>query len=286
MTEASHELKTSEGAAPAATSALIVTHEPSDVLLPLTRAIEARGVHVAVVPPREWLLDDASVLLLRVLGGRLPNDAVYDLLPLETRGESVINGPASLRVAHHAVLSSNALYAEGVAHPRGFGCFSADDAVDHAFVLGFPVVVRPAQARGGAGVSACANADDLWGRADALARDQAFAGLLVQECVAAPADVHVLVAGDQVAGASLHVPSAGSGEAAWVPISVGDVLAELAVAAVRAIGGDVMSVHVLVGADGRVLVADVNGTPPIDRFPQEAWGQVGAFVAERCRAAA
>lgn len=283
-TTALTERRTPCEAAPAP-QALIVTDEHRAALSPLIAAIEATGVAASVVRPHPRLLDDGHVMLLRLAGGRLPNDALYDMLPLETHGDAIINGPAALRIAHHVLLSANAMSVDGVPHPQAFGCLTADDAVDHAFVLGLPVVVRPADARSDVRATCCDDSEAVWQLADALLRDGDGSGVIVQECVPAPADVHVLVAGGRVAGASLHLPSAGTA-AAWVPIAVGDTITELAIAAVEAVGGDVMSAHVLVGADHRVLVADVNGRPPIDRFEHDAWARVAEFVSERCRGAA
>ena len=60
-----------------------------------------------------------------------------------------------------------------------------------------------------------------------------------------------------------------------MPIAVGELIAELGDRRGEAVGGDVMSAHVLVGADGRVLVADVNGRLRSIASQHEAWARVG-----------
>ncbi len=107
----------------------------------------------------------------------------------------------------------------------------------------------------------------------------------VQEWVDAASDIHVLVVGGRAAGAAVAVPSDDGHRAAWSPLEVGGTVRWLAEAAVRAVGGDVMAAHLLAAADGRVVVADVDGSPPPSRFPSHVWERVGALVGERVRGA-
>jgi glutathione synthase/RimK-type ligase-like ATP-grasp enzyme len=248
------------------TPVLIVSDEPPRVLTPLTDALAALRVEARVVAPRPWLLEDAAILLLRATAG----DGFHELRPLEIRGRAVVNRPSALQISHHAVLTDHALAADGVERVRSIGCFDADAAVEAAFAIGFPVRLRPAYARDGHGVVRCTTADALCEEVEALAarEDGRRAGFAVQEDVPGATDLHVLVAeGQPVASAGPVTPEA----------------ERLAVRAVAATGGDVMSAHVLRRADGRLAVLDVNGAPPIGRFPAAGWARVAEVAAARCR---
>jgi glutathione synthase/RimK-type ligase-like ATP-grasp enzyme len=249
------------------TPVLIVSDEPSRVLAPLTDALAALHVESRVVAPRPWLLEDDAILLLRATAG----DGFHELRPLEIRGRAVVNRPSALQIAHHAVLTDHALAADGVERVRSIGCFDADAAVEAAFAIGFPVRVRPAYARGGEGVVRCTTADRLCDEVEALAarEEGRRAGFAVQQEVPGATDIHVLVAeGQPVAAAGPVTPE----------------VERLAVRAVAATGGDVMSAHVLRRPDGRLAVLDVNGAPPIERFGAAAWSRVAEVIAARCRA--
>ena len=196
-------------------SMLVVTEEDAGRLSPLVRAIEAHGVRVEVVPPRPWLLDDGHVLLLRATvadDAMRPLDGFHELRPLEIRGDAVMNRPGGAAGRPPRAAARQRPEADGVAHVRTLGCFDAEGAVEMAFAVGFPVVLRPAYGRGGRGMVECADADELCHRVDELTRaaGRTAPGLAVQERIVAPADVHVLVAGDEVAGASLQLPAEGT----------------------------------------------------------------------------
>jgi [lysine-biosynthesis-protein LysW]--L-2-aminoadipate ligase len=88
----------------------------------------------------------------------------------------------------------------------------------------------------------------------------------IQEYVDKPArDIRSLVVGDEVVYAiyrrSAHwiTNTARGGEA--VPCPLSSELADLSLAAARAVGGGIVAVDLMETADGRVLVNEVNHTP-------------------------
>jgi [lysine-biosynthesis-protein LysW]--L-2-aminoadipate ligase len=159
------------------------------------------------------------------------------------------------------------LQAAGLPTPRTAVALTPEAAVGAAESIGFPVVIKPLTGS--------------WGRLAAVLRDRQEARAVLEHRAALPTpqqhiiyvqelirkpdrDIRVLVAGQQVIGASyrygegLRTGVASGGRSEPCPVSA--ELARLALAAAAAVGGGMLGVDLIEGPDGLCLL-EVNHTP-------------------------
>ncbi len=213
---------------------------------------------------------DAAVARLDVVPGLDGvEDGLLALFFLERRGIRVLNPVASLLAAHDKLRTARRLARGGLPHP------ATVHVTDPEMEVGLepPLVVKPRYGSWGTDVVFCGDEDAVH-RALAGFRERPWFrrhGALVQEALPSPGhDLRVLVAGGLVVGAARRVGAAGE----WrTNVSCGGSLqptvpsaeaAGLAVAAVAAIGGDVMGVDLMPRGDGRYTVLEVNAAVEFD----------------------
>jgi RimK family alpha-L-glutamate ligase len=182
---------------------------------------------------------------------------------LEQRGVMVLNRRASLVAAHDKLATARALAAAGLPHP---GTEHAASWLDPP-ALDPPLVVKPRFGSWGRDVYRC---DDLDAVADALAAiDEApwyeATGAVVQRLVEPRGyDLRIVVAGGSVVGAIKRIAAPGEWRtnvalgARREPVLPPADACELAVAAARALDGDLVGVDLL-PVDGGWTVLEVNG---------------------------
>ncbi|MEV4258409.1 lysine biosynthesis protein LysX [Spirillospora sp. NPDC049652] len=197
---------------------------------------------------------------------------LYASLLLEARGVRTVNRSGVIEVCGDKLRTSLALERAGVPTPRTAVALSTDGGADAAERMGFPVVVKPLAGS--------------WGRLVAAAPDRAAAETLMEHRAALPSpqqhivylqefvekpgrDIRVIVAGDEVVGATYRYGDGWRTNAARgarsEPCPLVPELATPALAAARAVGGGVLGVDLVEGPDGP-LVLEVNHTVEFQGF--------------------
>jgi RimK family alpha-L-glutamate ligase len=207
------------------------------------------------------------------------------LLRLEGRARRVLNRASALAAAHDKALTARLLRRAGVAHPRTALLLpgAAPPSIEP------PLVVKPRLGSWGVDVCRCDTIDERDRVLAALSRRGWFRrrGAVVQELIPPVGhDLRLLVAGGRVVGATSRVPVAGEWRtnvslgADRVPVVPDAAACALAVAAVAAIGADLVGVDLLPVDDGHVVL-ELNGAADFD----EAYDLDGRSVfAEAARA--
>jgi [lysine-biosynthesis-protein LysW]--L-2-aminoadipate ligase len=196
----------------------------------------------------------------------------YACLLLEARGTRTVNRAEVIGACGDKARTSVLLQAAGLPTPRTVIALTPAAGLAAAEKLGFPVVVKPLTGS--------------WGRLVTLVRDRqeacavlehraALAGpqqhiVYLQELIDKPGrDIRVLVAGDEVIGATYRYSEdwrtgvAQSGRSERCPLSA--ELSELAMAAAQALGGGFLGIDLVEGRDG-LQVLEVNHTPEFRGF--------------------
>ena len=193
---------------------------------------------------------------------------MLELLALQRAGITLRNSAATLLRAHDKLRTARRLAAAGLPHPR---TEHVTEACPLATVPA-PAVIKPRFGSWGAGVQRCDSPADLSMAIDSLRSRRWFKaqGALVQTLVPpAGFDMRVLVAGGQVVGGVSRVAAPGE----WrTNISLGGHrrptvpsprAAELALAAARAVDGDLVGVDLL-PCDDDYVVIEINGAVDFD----------------------
>jgi ribosomal protein S6--L-glutamate ligase len=207
-------------------------------------------------------------------------------------GVVLVNDVRAVATARNKFLTQQVLTAAGLPCPDtvfvndAAGVFQAVDRLD-----GYPVVIKPVNARQGTGVLRIENADDARQQAlDALDRQH---GLMLQRYLPPEKrrDIRALVIGGKLVCAARFVPPAGEFRANFHlgatirPISLSNELESLALDAASAMGCDVAGVDMMVADDGRPLIVEVNYSPGFKGMEaasgQDIAGRIIAFAAER-----
>jgi RimK family alpha-L-glutamate ligase len=212
---------------------------------------------------------------------------LLELLELRHRGVLVHNAPRALLRAHDKLLTARILVAAGVPHPVTEHVTAAHPMAS----LRPPVVVKPRFGSWGADVFRCDTAGLLAETLETI-RDRRWfrrQGALVQELVPpVGSDLRVLVAAGQIVGALRRVAApgewrtnislGGNGERAVPPPRA----RELAVAAARTVGADLVGVDLLPCGDDYVVI-ELNGCVDFDSgYSLEAsdvFGEIAAALA-------
>ncbi|MGZ8694913.1 MAG: ATP-grasp domain-containing protein [Gaiellaceae bacterium] len=234
--------------------------------------IEA-GIDAFVVPPlAAGGLGEGDVAIVRLdilptLDGIEPG---LELVPaLRRAGVRVLNPPRALVGAHDKLETARRLRRAGVPHPRVVHVLDPNQAV----ALEPPVVVKPRFGSWGQDVARCNTRPELRRCLRGVAGHRWFVrhGALVEELVpGVREDLRLIAAGGRIVGAAGRSPAAGE----WrTNVSLGgDLLVRvpdnqarlLGLAAVKAVGGDLVGVDLLPLPGGGHLVLELNGAVDFD----------------------
>ncbi|HEY1320707.1 MAG TPA: lysine biosynthesis protein LysX [Streptosporangiaceae bacterium] len=198
--------------------------------------------------------------------------AYYACLLLAGHGVTTVNRAEVIAACGDKARTSLLLAAAGVPTPRTVVALTPDAALEAAEKLGFPVVAKPLTGS--------------WGRLVTLLRDRPEAQTVLEHRAALPSpqqhviylqelidkpgrDIRVLVAGDEVLGATYRYGAewrtgvARNGTSRPCPLT--PELTGLALAAARAVGGGFLGVDMVESPDG-LQVLEVNHTPEFRGF--------------------
>ena len=269
----------------------LVVGSPSETNLALGRALAKRGSTSAIAAPFEAAAASPVELVLGRLDVLPTLDGVepglWVLSRLEQQGGVVLNPSASLLAAHDKLTTAILLARAGVPHPRTSHLLASTLPRR----LAPPYVVKPRFGSWGQDVFRCDSKAELLELLGELAERTWFRkhGALVQELLPVEGcDLRVVVAGDAVVGAIARI--AGSGEwltnvalgAIRVPVSPSGEIATLALRAVRALGLDLAGVDVVLDAERRPVVLEVNGCVDFnDSYGRDVFDAAAAALVDR-----
>jgi [lysine-biosynthesis-protein LysW]---L-2-aminoadipate ligase len=256
----------------------------------LVDAFGALGVPATLVdgPAALGLLGPGDVAVARLdvlqtLDGVEPG--LIAVLLLERRGIRVVNSAAALLGAHDKLRTARLLFAAGIPHPR-----TALHGTAEARQLAPPLVVKPRFGSWGRDVYLCRDRGEVERALAAVAGRPWFRrhGALLQEYVEAPRrDLRVLVAAGDVVGAAERTAAGGEWRTnvsiggTLAPVRISSEDADLAVAAVEAVGGDFMGADLIPAPGGGHLVLEVNAAAEFDSRYCLDGRDVFAEIAER-----
>lgn len=233
--------------------------------------LESRGIDYVRLNDDELIFD--------LNAGRYPYDvvlersihhsrALYALHALNDAGIPTVNTAHVARICGDKFLTTQALIKHNVPTPRTLMAFTPESAIQAIESLGYPVVLKPAIGS--------------WGRLIAKVNDREAAEAIlehkevlgsyhhsifyIQEYVKKPhmRDIRAFVIGDECIGAIYRTSphwitnTARGGQASVCPIT--PALADICVAAARAVGGGVVAIDVLESGEGELLINEVNYT--------------------------
>ena len=226
------------------------------------------GVHTYVLSPHDALreLRHGDVALGRL--DVLPSlDGVEEGLSclerLELSGIPVLNRALTLRLAHDKLATAKALAAASVPHPSTRLVTAGAPPP-----LPFPLVLKPRFGSWGRDVVRCNDVADYENALETFGRRRWFraAGAVAQELVPPLGhDLRLVVAAGEVAGSIRRVAPPGEWRtnvalgARREPVVAPPAACELALAAARAIGADLVGVDLLPVGPGGYVVLELNG---------------------------
>ena len=258
----------------------VIAHCPGPTNLVLT-AGGWDGVPGELLTPREALLTlGRGDIALARLDVRQTLDGVEDglwaLERLEEAGVRVLNGPSSVVLAHDKLLTARLLRRAGLPHPRTVLIERHSELPD----LDLPAVVKPRFGSWGKEVRLCRDREELRAMLEGLSCRLWFraTGAVAQELIPPLGhDLRLVVAGGRVVGAAKRIAPPGEWRtnvalgASVVPAEPPPVAAELALAAARASGLDLVGVDLLPTGPGGFSVIELNGA--VDFRPVYALGE-------------
>ena len=236
----------------------------------LLEALERRGVRTKLIDDREVVLRleerpdlGVDVVLERCIQH---SRALYALAVLEAHGIPTVNSFEVADVCGNKLLTTMRLIRDGVPSPRTRLAFTPESALLAVEELGYPAVLKPLVGSWGRLISKVNDRD----AAESILEHKDVLGTYmhsiyyVQEYVDKPGrDIRAFVVGAQTVAAiyrdSPHwiTNTARGGQATNCPVT--PELNDLCVRAARAVGGGVVAIDVLEGADG-LQVIEVNYT--------------------------
>jgi RimK family alpha-L-glutamate ligase len=255
----------------------VVAHRHSATNNALVTAARACGVESELVDPHRALslLGPGDVALAR-LDVREELDGIEsgtgELERLAAGGVDVRNPPAALVVAHDKLLTARTLRLAGLPHPHT----ALINPALPAPIAELPVVIKPRFGSWGRDVERCSTPEELDAALARLQRKAWFHehGALAQELVEPRGwDLRLIVAGGRIIGAACRIARSGewrTNVALGAQIEAVEPPAaaqELALAAARAAGADLVGVDLLPTRNG-FLVIEINGA--VDFRPQYA----------------
>jgi len=228
-----------------------------------------RGIPLGRIDDRELIFElgqttfPYDVVLERCINH---SRALYGLKLLEDAGITTVNTYRVADTCGNKILTSSALTRQGVASPRTLIAFTPESALEAIEEVGYPAVLKPAVGS--------------WGRLLSLVSDRYAAEAIlehkeilgtyhhsifyIQEFVPKPdRDIRSFVVGEECICAIYRYSShwitntAKGGRAENCPVT--DQIAEISLAAARAVGGGILAVDLLESQRG-LLVNEVNYT--------------------------
>jgi RimK family alpha-L-glutamate ligase len=258
-------------------------------LVPVTRMLGRIDGDVSVRSREVWLDGCDAVIVRGIPRGSLEQvifrvDALHALVE---RGVACVNGPRAIERTVDKFLASALLARAGVPTPRTIACERLEDALDAFDELGRDVIVKPLFGSMGAGMTRVDDADVAYRVFHALALERAVDYL--QEAL--PHDGHDLrafVVGGRVLAAIERV---GSGWRANLARGARARATELSaeqervcVEAAEVLGADYAGVDLLLAADGREYVLELNGIPGWRGLQEATGADVAAAIVARVEA--
>ena len=236
----------------------------------LLEEFERAGVTPVVIDDREivYRLEAKPDLGVDVVVERCiqHSRALYSLAVLETHGIATVNSYEVADICGNKLLTTLRLIKHGIPSPRTRLAFTPESALVAIEKLGYPVVLKPLVGSWGRLISRVNDRD----AAESILEHKDVLGTYMhsiyyaQEYVKKPGrDIRSFVVGDECIGAiyrsSPHwiTNTARGGLATRCPLT--PELADLSVRSARAVGGGVVAIDLLEGADG-LLVNEVNYT--------------------------
>jgi RimK family alpha-L-glutamate ligase len=245
----------------------VVAHEAAGTSA-LLAAQRLEGVESAVLSPAQAIaqLGRGDVALarldvLKTVDGIEPG--VWALDELEATGVRVLNRSYTLRAAHDKLITARVLGEATLPHPRTQHIWEGGPVPD----IELPVVVKPRFGSWGREVVLCSTLGSLARVLEGIRRKAWYAatGALVQELVPPVGyDVRIVVAAGRVIGAIRRIAQPGEWRtnvalgARRRPVKPPREACELALAAARAVRGDLVGIDLLPAGDGYVVL-EVNG---------------------------
>ncbi len=238
----------------------------------LLDAFRRRGVEVTLLDDRDLVFDLHDGPAWRrfdVIVERCINHsrALYSLEMLNAWGVSTVNTADVATVCGNKFSTTRALITHGVPTPRTMLAYTPESALRAIEDLGYPVVLKPAVGSWGRLISKVNDRE----AAEAILEHKTILGsyhhsiFYIQEYIDKPQrDIRTFVVGDEticgIYRTSEHwiTNTARGGHASNCPIT--PEIAELSLAAARAVGGGVVAIDLLERRDGELLVNEVNYT--------------------------
>jgi [lysine-biosynthesis-protein LysW]--L-2-aminoadipate ligase len=263
----------------------VVAHSSSPTNLALA-AGGWNGVQGEVLAPREALLTlgrgDVALARLdvrRSLDG--VEDGLWALERLEEAGIRVLNRPDAIVRAHDKLLTARVLRRAGLPHPRTIRIERNAPVPD----LDFPAVVKPRFGSWGQDVRLARDPEELHAVLGGLSCRLWFraTGAVAQELIPPLGhDLRLVVAGGRIVAAAKRIAAPGEWRtnvalgASVVPAEPPPVASELALAAAKASGLDLVGVDLLPTGPGGFSVIELNGA--VDFRPVYALGEGDVFA--------
>ena len=260
-------------------------------------ALRERGVDYKRIDPRqvtfapgENSLGEFSAVLVRCLSH---SRAYYVSRWLEGVGVPTVSSHQTIATCGDKLLTSTALQEAGLPMPRTEVAFTPEAALDVIERMGYPVVLKPLVGSWGRLLARVNDRD----AAEALLEHKKTLGgyahsvFYIQEHVDKPGrDIRSLVVGDKVVYAvyrtSEHWITNTARGGATQPCPISPQVAELSVAAARAVGGgetapgNIVAVDLLETADGQLLINEVNHTPEFHGAMKATKADVGGEIVD------
>ena len=262
------------------------------VAIPATRLeseVDADGT-ARVVGADGVRLDALDLLLVRGLPRGSLEQVIFrmDALHLlaEQHGVRCVNGPGALERTIDKSWAGALLAAAGVPTPPTIVCERRESALAAFERLGGDVVVKPLFGAMGNGIVRIDERDVAHRVFGALELERAVYYLQRTVAGAGRRDLRVLVVRGEVSGAMERVSDSWRANVARGgrprAVTLTDLERDTALAAAAAVEADIAGVDLLVGADGAIVVPEVNGIPGWQALQSVCGRDLTAAVLDAC----